>query len=312
MSDVHRAPGFAHAPGVSVLLADDGSYAFEVAINPSANRRRIGAFHVRLAPRIGAVRSLDLPARSARVVPLGVSRPLPPQLPPALAGTPPPFADPEGTVITNGHLRVVFAPFAGARIAEFGEAGANAATSIGLFRDAVEPEPAPSSRDYIASYTHPLPAGTFNRSYACTQTDAIGVARFTCAYDAADLPRGGGTFSRTLTLGNGSDSLTVDETFTPHDVHSGARLESVSGFAFRRGDALLRSRDRLSLGILHSGELTCLRWQRGDVGRIQLRTTRRAELVTLVFARRTVQLTLGLQTARSRGEAQHLLDANHA
>jgi hypothetical protein len=214
--------------------------------------------------------------------------------------------------MSNAHLRVAFAPFAGARIAELGDGRGNAATSIGLLRDAVDPEPPASARDYIASYTHPLPAGTFNRRYSCARTDAVGVQQVTCRYDAPDLPRGGGAFSRTLTLRDGSRTLVIDETFAPKAANSNAHLESISGFVLERGDVVLRSADREAVGILHSGGVTVLRWRHGDVVRVDLRATRGAELVTLTFARRHVRLTLTSATARSRGEAQRLLDANQA
>jgi amino acid transporter len=308
-----RVPArFAHAPNVTFLLANDGSYAFEVAINPSDVRRRIGAFDVRLARRVARVASFVLSPRSARIVPIGIWAPIARQLPAPAPGAPPPFADPDATVIANAHLHVAFVPFAGARIAELSDGGINAATSIGLLRDAVDPEPPPSARDYIASYTHPVPAGTFNRQYSCTRTDAVGVQQVTCSYDAPDLPRGGGGFSRTLTLRDGSDILTVNETFAPKVANSQARLESLSGFALQRGDAVLRSADRQAVGILHAGELTELRWRHGDVEHAEFRATRGAELVTLVFARRAVVLTLTVVTAHARGEAQRLLDANHA
>lgn len=302
---------FAHPPNVTVLLADDRSYAFAVAINPSAFVRRIGSFDVRLARGIARTPAFVLPARSSRVEPIGIWRPAPQPRPMPPPGTPPPFADPDASVISNAHLHVAFAPFAGARIAELSAGDVNAATSIGLLRDAVYPEPPVSSRDYIATYTHPMPAGTFNRAYSCTRTDAVGVQQMRCSYDAPDLPRGGGTFSRTLTLRDGSGVLVVDETFTPRTPHSGARLESISGFVLQRGDAVLRSSDRQAIGIVHAGELAELRWRHGDVARVELRTTRGAELVTLVFARSNIQMNLTVVPARSHGEAQQLLDANH-
>ena len=312
-SSVRVAGRFAHPANVTVLLANDGSYAFEVAVNPSDIRGRIGAFDVRLTRRVARAASFVLPARSARVVPIGIRALLARQPSAPAPGTPPPFADADTTVMSNAHLRVAFAPFAGARIAELSDGGTNAATSIGLLRDAVDPEPPVSARDYIATYTHPIPAGTFNRRYSCTHSDAVGVAQITCSYDAPDLPRGGGAaFSRTLTLPNGGGSLSIDETFAPRNVRSNARLESISGFAFQRDDVVMRSAGSAAIGIVHAGELTIMRWRRGDVSRVELRTTRGAELVKLVFARPTIRLTLTVVKAHSRGEAQRLLDANQA
>jgi hypothetical protein len=212
-------------------------------------------------------------------------------------------------MLANGRVRLVFAPFAGARVAELSDGDGNAATSIGLLRDATDPQPPASSRDYIAAYTHPLPAGTFNRPYACTRSDALTVQRITCSYDAPDLPQGGGAFTRTLSLSGSSSEVIVAEQFQPRDVHSNARLESISGFSFASGDALLQGADRNGLGVLHGRRLTTLRWRAGDVARVDLRTTRGAELVTLIFARRSVELRLGVRSVGSAAEARSLLDA---
>jgi hypothetical protein len=176
-------------------------------------------------------------------------------------------------------------------------------------RDATDPEPPASSRDYIAAYTHPLSAGTFNRPYACSRNDVLTTVRITCSYDAPDVPDGGALFSRTLTLGGG-DELVVAEEFAPHVARSTARLESISGFAFVPGDVLLKASGKDAIGILHAGRLTTLRWRRGDVARMDLRTTRGAELVTLIFARRSVEMRLGVRPVQNAAEAQRVLGAN--
>ena len=307
-----RANGrYTHEPNVTLLLADDASYGFIVAVNPSDRNRRIGPITVRLAHRSAALRSFILQGRSTAVVAVGS--------PPAVSngvvgspprGTPPPFADPGGTSLANARLRVVFAPFAGARIAELSDGRGNAATSIGLLRDAVAPELPASPRDYIATYTHPLPAGTFNRPYSCNHTDVFTTLRVTCSYDAPDLPRGGAVFKRTLTLTGSGGELLVGEEFTPHETGSTARLESISGFAFGPEDASLVAADGNALGILHGHRLTSLRWRAGDVARRDLRWTRDAELVTLVFARRDVELRLSVAEVANGAEAQGLLNAN--
>ncbi|MBV8372831.1 MAG: hypothetical protein JOY69_06190 [Candidatus Eremiobacteraeota bacterium] len=158
-------------------------------------------------------------------------------------------------------MRVAFAADAGARIWELSTPNlGNAATSIGLLRDAVVPEPPSSPRDYIAAYTHPLPAGTFNRSYACSAPIPTVTGRtIACEYDAPDLPPGGGRFSRTLTLANGDASVAVDETLTPHDSASVSKLASVSGFAFQSGDLVIAPQGASYVGIFHAGRLAALR-----------------------------------------------------
>jgi hypothetical protein len=298
----------------TLLLADDASYAFVLAVNPSGAARTAGPFRIALANRTVRIAAFGVPARGARIVPVGLSRAW-------HAGgiafgavggagrfvapaTPPPFSDPDGTVMSNGRLRVVFAPFAGARIAELGDGHANAATGIGLLRDATDPQPPVSARDYIAAYTHPLPAGTFNRPYQCQREDAFTTQRVACTYDAPDVPQGGAAFRRTLTLNPSSGELIVGEEFAPHDRASTARLESISGFAWSTGDEVVQSPGGSALGILHGRRLTTLRWRPGDVKRVVLEQRRGAELVTLVFARRSVELRLGVTTAANPAEAR--------
>ncbi len=309
-SAVHVAARERRPPWTTLLLADSGAYAFLVAVNPSDAPRRFGHIVVLLRGRARTIAPFSVAARGVRVIPVGISAPATTRAPVPRLGSPPPFGDPDGTLISNAHLRVVFAPFAGARIAELGNGQVNAATGIGVLRDAVDPEPPASSRDYIATYTHPIAAGTFNRPYVCSRNDAFTTARVSCSYDAPDLPPGGALFTRTLTLAGGSDELVVDEQFAPHDARSTARLESISGFSFVTGDAVLRASGGDALGILHGRQLTSLRWRHGDVARLDLRTTRGAELVTLIFARRSVEMRLGVRSVQNAAEAQRLLDAN--
>ncbi|MBV9057170.1 MAG: amino acid permease [Candidatus Eremiobacteraeota bacterium] len=294
---------------VTLLTANDSRYGFVVAIDPDAVRHHIPSRTVRLRGRSLKVAGFDVAAGSMRVIPVGVSAPKVPAPEAPATGTPPPFADPGGTVISNSHLRVVFAPFAGARIAELGDGSWNAATGIGLLRDAVDPAPPASSRDYIRSYTHPIAAGTFNRAYLCNGEDVLTTRRVSCSYDAPDVPRGGAVFQRTLTLTGASTDLIVGETFVPHDVRSTERLESISGFAFVAGDRLYQAQAGDALGILHDGRLAMLRWRRSDVARIELRRTRGAEIAGLIFARRSVELRLGLYHVHTAAEARTLLDS---
>jgi amino acid transporter len=297
-------------PYITLLLADDASYGFIVAINPNDASRRIEAAAVRLGHRTVRVAAFTLAARDARVIPVGVSAPSPITAAAPPPGTPPPFADPSGQSIANGRVRVTFAPFAGARVSEFGEPrSGNAATAIGLLRDASDPQPPVSNRDYIASYTHPLPAGTFNREYVCNRLDVFATQRATCTYDAPDLPRGGGFFKRTLALTGDSREVIVDEEFQPHDRASTARLESISGFALAPGDRVLTSSRGDAIGILYAGRLVRLRWRPGDVAVFHLRTTRAAELVTLIFARRSVEIGLGIYPVVDLAQARALLDS---
>ena len=117
-------------------------------------------------------------------------------------------------------------------------------------------------------------------------------------------------FARTLTLTANDQELMVAEEFHPHDSASAARLASVSGFAFAPSDRLLTSTDADALGILHGRRLMRLQWRRAEVAHAFWRRTRGAQLVTLVFARRAVEMTLGLYSTSSDAEAQAFVDAN--
>ena len=295
------------AADTSLLLADDGSYGFVDAINPSDAPRVFGPLTVTLDRGSVAVPRFSVAARSAQLVPVGLT---PASIASVAAGTatPPPFAASASDVVAGLRLRIAFAPDSGARIWELSAPSlGNAATSIGLLRDAVSPPPPVSARDYIAAYTHPLPAGTFNRAYACTTRSAQTVVA-DCAYDAPDLPDGGARFTRTLSLAPDGNEATVDESFHPNTAASA--LESVSGFAFERGDLLLAPPGATYVGILHGTRLAVLRWRLGDVQHVTLAHARGAEVVTIVFAHSPVELHLGVYAAADATEAARILQAN--
>ncbi|HVA29117.1 MAG TPA: beta-galactosidase [Candidatus Baltobacteraceae bacterium] len=92
-------------------------------------------------------------------------------------------------VLDNGRVRVIVSADAGARVFVFEDlaTGRNAANPIGLLRDDVATPSSPSPRDYIAAYTHPMRAGTFNRPYACRVEANGSRAALLCTYDAPDL-----------------------------------------------------------------------------------------------------------------------------
>lgn len=273
----------------------DAARGFLDVVDPSDGARTFGRTRVA--------------ARSAVLLPVGITaRTGIPAVPPP-TGTPPPFAARDVLHFDGSRLYVAFAPNAGARVATLSAAGLdNAASSIGLLRDAVDPAPPPSARDYIAAYTHPLPAGTFNRPYACAPQPVSGDA-FTCSYEAPDLPEGGARFERTLSLAPDDDALAIAESFSPNDSNAGARLQSVSGFAFEPGDAVVAPPSENFAGVLHGRRFAAISWEPGDVAQVQTRATRGAEIVTLTFARRTVHLRLGIYAAADATEAERLFQA---
>ncbi len=165
--------------------------------------------------------------------------------------------------------------------------------------------PPASPRDYIAAYTHPLPAGTFNRTYTCDpRTAANSLFKVGCTYDAPDVPAGGANFTRRFELGPEAGELSVYEQFAPQDPSSSARLVSISGFTFVPGDQLLSSTGHDAIGILHAGRVATLRWNQDEVSLADVRSTRGAQVVTLVFSQRSIDLRLGIHAVTDAAEAQ--------
>ena len=119
-------------------------------------------------------------------------------------------------VLDNGVVRVVISANAGARsfIYEDDRTGDNYFSTIGGLRDDVSNPPPPSSRDYIAAYTHPIPAGTFNRPYRC-RIDASGTrAQLTCSYTAPDFGSGPITFAKQIVLTPETDAFDLEVRMT--------------------------------------------------------------------------------------------------
>ncbi len=105
-------------------------------------------------------------------------------------------------VLRNAHLRLIVSADAGARsfVLEDRREHRNLATSIGLFRDDVAAPLPPSKRDYIAAFTHPFPAGTFNRAYRCIDRSSAAAQVLLCRYRAPDLAKRSVAFTKTFIL----------------------------------------------------------------------------------------------------------------
>jgi hypothetical protein len=324
-------PSLSGGRDATLLVSSDGSYGFVDAVNPSDTPRVVGPLVAHLGRDSVPVAAIPLAPHSAKLVPVRAPMtPIPPYdvliaTPPtqspwnrsttaSLAFAAPLFVDGVNDVyIQNDRLRLAFAPSAGARVALFqGGSDDNAATSIGLLRDAVDPMPSPSSRDYIAPYTHPIAAGTFNRTYDChiVPLKAGGAASVACAYAAPDLPGGGATFSRVLTLDAGANTVTIEETYAPNDANATARLASISGFAIVPGDEVIASPNATFVGILHKHRLAWIAWRAQDVAHADVRASRGTQIVTLVFAARTVTYSIGIGAAANAAEALQRLQAN--
>jgi amino acid transporter len=294
----------------TLLIADNGRYGFIDAINPSNTERVLGPLTVGLNNRSYTIPKFAVDGRGAQLVPIGLPNPEPPatRADASSFALRPQFASTGVTSIEYNDDFASLAPAAGARIAQliFGR-GDNAASSIGLLRDAVVPEPAVSARDYIAAYTHPLPAGTFNRKYTCA---TAGISSISCSYGAPDLPEGGGHFERTLHFDATTHELVVDERFAARDARSGARLESISGLTMAPGDMLVAPAGASGAGVMHGGHLVALRWHAGDIRSATTRASRGAALIMLIFNRSTVEFRIGSYVVGSPAAAEQFLIRN--
>ncbi len=283
---------------VTLLLADDATYGFIVAINPSDNRRRVAVARALGTEAWPSRRSTCRP-RSA-LVPVGTS----PRL--RVAGQPAPPAERRRRFGSRRRRRC---ERAAARCFRAVCRRARRRTQRRQRQCRNQHRSACATRAILRhrrrrAITSPLtpircpPARSIGLMSA-QRADVLTTARITCAYDAPDLPSG-----RCVQANADAERrrrrADVVEQLSPHDPRSTARLESISGFAFAPGDAVI-SRRRERVGMLHGQRLASLRWRAGDVAHVELRTTRGAELVTVVSARRSARAALrGFAGAKRR------------
>ncbi|MGH7737854.1 MAG: amino acid permease [Candidatus Tyrphobacter sp.] len=331
--------------GATLLLDDAGRSGFVVASNWRSRRVRAGPYFVRLGRRIVRLPSLQLAPRSARLIPLRESRHSSARtlqhvrvykegeiflcVPAFFFGTGwwplevtcsartsnvlryDPFEDGFGAIeMRSGRTTLVLAPDAGARVACLCDrSGSNFAATIGLLRDAVDPEPTPSSRDYIAAFTHPIPGGTFNRRYFCATARAgEATAEVTCEYRAPDLPTGGAYFERALAVDSQHGEIDISERMTPFDRTSNAHLKSISGFAVNDGDAIEEGAACFGVYRASLHELARLCWRAQDVFAHDVRRTRGAAILTLHFKTNDIEMRLGVLAARSQAMAGAIVE----
>jgi hypothetical protein len=217
----------------ALLVTPDGRRAILDVFNPDTGERDTARATIIVGGVRYAIPPMHLAAGGTVDIPLGFTPPAAPKATILPHATPLPVAwrhVPSGDaiayeldvfhdemptyVLENGIVRIVISANAGARsfIYEDERTHRNYFTTIGALRDDVPDPPTPSPRDYIAAYTHPIPAGTFNRPYACA-VDASGTrAQLTCSYTAPDFGPQPVTFTKTIVLLPGAEDFAV--TFT--------------------------------------------------------------------------------------------------
>lgn len=218
----------------TLMLTPDGTTGMLDVLNASTAPRRIPVTLLQLNGKRVRIAAFTLGARSARDIPLGIT----PYKAPAIAAAPhlnlafpamtlprPRIGDLQGGradvfrdgsptfVLENHFVRVVISADAGARSFIFEDLAThrNAFTSIGALRDDTATPASPSPRDYIAAYTHPIEAGTFNRAYDCRVLSPPHEVQVRCTYTALDLARTPIRFKKTFSLSSDARTLTVTE-----------------------------------------------------------------------------------------------------
>jgi hypothetical protein len=227
---IHRGSSTGGLPDAALLVAPDGKRAILDIFNPGTSLEITPPASIDLGTRHYSVHALHIAPGGAADIALGFSPPPPPKslslprlgpLPVAWRTVAPggavayeldAFHDEMPTyILDNGRVRVIVSANAGARafVYENESTRENYFTTIGALRDDVASPPTPSPRDYIASYTHPLAAGTFNRPYRCTVMSSGRRAALTCSYTAPDLAAQPVHFEKTLVLLPRADSFDV-------------------------------------------------------------------------------------------------------
>ncbi len=317
---------------LTVLADNAGRFAFIVATNYGTTPLRYRAVRVRLNGKISSIATIAVPSRSTRLFTVATPRAA---IAAPTAGAPVTSytANPTGArtalayafdeyeegapaiELENSQVRVVVAPNAGARAFIFEDliTHRNVFTSIGALRDDVANPLAPSSRDYIAKYTHQFEAGTFNRPYRAEilESGPRAAARF--SYEAPDLITGRAIFfTRTLQLEPGARTFTVDiqaDRIAPTVSINSLTVGNPDDF---KAIAQLGSVEQNGIGFYDAKtkELATMSWRSGDVsgGTFSLNPT--SALVVLEFPPGGApKVTYGYLRAANQAEAQRSLDA---
>jgi hypothetical protein len=328
-----RAP---HAGGIenAVLLAGrDGRFAFLDVVNYGRTALHTRAARVHAGRFSATVPALTVAPRDAVLLPLGAAVAMSPA--PVMlslskhenAGTPIPLrpgshitAPPlnntaavyRADVYRDGYPAVVFqtslarlivSPCAGARALVFEDRATheNLFTTVGGFRDAWTPELPPTSRDYIAKYTHPIAAGTFNRCYAVTVNAAQRKATFT--YEAPDAPPNGASYRKSIAVQSNWDfRITTAARFTAVAAEQAQQLTS---FAVSAKDTVIALPNAYGFYQPARRRVVMVAWPAGDVAAQRLERHPADALLTLTYARGAARATrYGFAPAQNAGQAQ--------
>jgi hypothetical protein len=210
-------------------------------------------------------------------------------------------------VLQNTRVRLIVSPCAGGRAFIFEDLTLreNLFTTVGGLRDGWMQTLPPSSRDYIAKYTHPIATGTFNRCYAASIDSRGKLATFT--YTAPDAPPHGAAFTKTIALRDDGFSVTLASRFPGSSTQRGRQLTS---FAIDAHVRVLHLRNAVAFYEPSKHRLVALTWQASDVENVLVEQHTADALVTVAFAAGPARtMRYAVESAESQGMAQARLSA---
>ncbi len=207
-------------------------------------------------------------------------------------------------VFETPRFRLIVSPCAGGRafIFEDKQSGENLFTTVGGLRDAWTPALPPSSRDYIAAYTHPIATGTFNRCY----TSKITRSSATLTYTAPDAPPHGASFRKTVSIEDPRTfEVSLQATF-PGGANE--RAQQLTSFALTKDAIIYKSANAIGFYEPSRHRVVLVAWPTSDVEHFSLDRHAADALLTLTYAPSANRHTrYGFADARSPAQAQATL-----
>ena len=322
---VHPAAG--GIPNAVLLVDPTERWGFLSIVNYSRSTVRVGVRPLRAAHLQAGSPVFSVPPRDAGLVAVNVPpplfRPVKPLMPlpdfstrverlPLRSGSSvsyhprDPYQDGMPTVVLeNSRLRVVISACAGARafVLEDKAAKDNLFTTVGAFRDAWSPKLPPSARDYIAQYTHPIAAGTFNRCYGVTGVSATS-ATFT--YRAPDAPAHGALFIKSFRLSpvDATLAVTTSARFANAPFE---RAQQLTSLALTRASRVLTTSNSIGVYDPSRNRLFEIAWGPGQVVAHSLERHANDALSTLTFAPGNAEVRFRVTSATGSARAQAAL-----
>lgn len=281
--DSESAARFALPYKDAAVLADrDERHVFLDIVNYGDRAVRYGPTTLHTQTRAFDVPAFVVERRSARLLSLdrpeiAPNPPLTPQAGPAA-----PAQTGNGLVLRAAGTTLTIAPEAGARSFLFTRGHGSAFSTVGAFRDDVSLPPAISKRDYIGKYTHPIPAGTFNRPYAVKRL-ADGAISLT--YDAPDVPAGGARFDRIVRIDRALEAYDVDERVDFHTNDAAQRHVMRTSFAESWQTVTIDAANAYGFWDSQTHDLAIVAWPPGDVVARSEELHPGNYIVSLTFAR---------------------------